>query len=222
MDSVGERKAKPVLVFDLDETLIASVNKYDEEIMAYRVTRIIINHKLLKIIHTAKEKEYLVLLLTNNENDKVTFDGVEGRFVDFAVGEITKAYNEKYKPVEHVFDKILTAEDSNARKYLKKRIDTHYKHNNGNIIRYYAKPVKSLEDVRSMLGYHVKGEDVYFFDDDSEHRLCRESNFVHITPPFNRKEDETDYSLLNSIDIHTGGKRYTRRRGSKKRKLKEL
>ena len=221
MEALGETKHKPVLVFDLDETLIASVNNYDEISMKYTLTSIIINHKLLKIIHKAKEKEYSILLLTNNKNDKIIFNGVEGRFIDISLAELTKAYNENYTPVTHLFDKILTAEIPVKRKYLKNRIDTHYKNKNGDILRYYAKPVKSLEDVRNMLGYRVKRGDVYFFDDDSEHKLCGESNFIHITPPFNGKEDQTNYSLVDTI-LQTGGKRYTRRRGSKKRKLKEL
>lgn len=223
---------KPVLVFDLDETLIASEKVYDTTIFAYRLTEIKVNEKLLEIIHMAKEKGWQVLLLTNNENARVIFEGVEGRFVDVSLAEITKAYTEKYGPVDHLFDHILTAErgrnsinNSNSvkRTYLKKRIEIHYKDKNGhNRIRYYAKPVKSLQDVRNMLGRDIKGSDVYFFDDDNEHQLCHESKFIHITPPFSGKgDDTTDYHLLNA----KGGRRTRRRRGrrgSKGRKLKEL
>ena len=227
---------KPVLVFDLDETLIASEKVYDTAIVAYRLTAIKVNEKLLDIIHTAKGKGWQVLLLTNNENAKVIFHEKEGRFVDVSLAELTRAYTETYGKVDHLFDKILTAErgrnsvdNSNSvkRTYLKKRIDIHYKDKNGhNRIRYYAKPVKSLQDVHNMLGYPVKGSEVYFFDDDNEHQLCHESNFIHITPPFSGKgDDATDYTLLNA---HAKGGRRTRRRrgrgrrGSKGRKLKEL
>jgi len=227
---------KPVLVFDLDETLIASEKVYDTTIFAYRLTAIKVNEKLLEIIHTAKGRGFPILLLTNNENAKVIFEGVEGRFIDVSIEELTKAYTEKYGPVDHLFDKILTAErgrnsinNSNSvkRTYLKKRIDIHYKDKNGqNRIRYYAKPVKSLQDVRNMLGRDIKGSDVYFFDDDNEHQLCYESKFIHITPPFSGKgDDATDYSLVNANA--KGGRRTRRRRGrgkrgSKGRKLKEL
>jgi hydroxymethylpyrimidine pyrophosphatase-like HAD family hydrolase len=225
---------KPVLVFDLDETLIASEKVYDTTIFAYRLTGIKVNEKLLEIIHTAKGRGWQVLLLTNNENAKVIFHGEERRFVDVSLAEITRAYTEKYGQVDHLFDKILTAErgrnsinNSNSvkRTYLKKRIDIHYKDKNGqNRIRYYAKPVKSLQDVRNMLGYPVEASDVYFFDDDNEHQLCHESKFIHITPPFSGKgDDATDYHLLNA----KGGKRTRRRRGRRgskgsRRKLKEL
>lgn len=229
---------KPVLVFDLDETLIASEKVYDTTIFAYRLTAIKVNETLLEIIHTAKGKGWQILLLTNNENAKVIFNGEEGRFVDISLAELTRAYTEKYDQVDHLFDKILTAErgrnsvnNSNSvkRTYLKKRIDIHYKDKNGhNRIRYYAKPVKSLQDVRNMLGRDIKGGDVYFFDDDNEHQLCHESKFIHITPPFSGKgDDTTDYSLLNANA--KGGKRTRRRKGKGKRgskgsrrKLKEL
>ena len=221
----------PVLVFDLDETLIATEKLYDTTIFAYRLTEIKVNEKLLEIIHTAKGKGWQILLLTNNENAKVIFHGEEGRFVDVSLAEITRVYTEKYGAVEHLFDKILTAErgrnsvnNSNSvkRTYLKKRIDIHYKDKNEqNRIRYYAKPVKSLQDVRNMLGRDIKGSDVYFFDDDNEHQLCHESKFIHITPPFGKGDDTTDYSLVTV----KGGRRTRRRRGrrgSKGRKLKEL
>ena len=225
--SLTEGSTKPVLVFDLDETLIASEKTYDDTMREYTISKIIVNDKMLDIIHNGKEKGYLVLLLTNNENGKVIFEGEEGRFVDVCLGELLKAYNEKYTPVEKLFDITLTAErDGNPTKrtYLKKRIDIYYKNKNGqNRIRYYAKPVKSLQDVRNMLGYNVKGGDVYFFDDDNKHQLCGESKFIHITPPFSGKGDETNYSLLNTIHIQTAGRRTRRkRRGSKGRKLKDI
>lgn len=202
--------------------------------MAYRLTEIKVNEKLLEIIHTAKGKGWQILLLTNNENAKVIFHGEEGRFVDVSLAEITRVYTEKYGAVEHLFDKILTAErgrnsvnNSNSvkRTYLKKRIDIHYKDKNGqNRARYYAKPVKSLQDVRSMLERDIKGSDVYFFDDDNEHQLCHESKFIHITPPFGKGDDTTDYSIVTAKGGRRTRRRRRGRRGSKgsKRKLKEL
>ena len=236
---------KPVLVFDLDETLIESEKVYDVSIPGYILTGIKVNKKLLEIIHTAKVKGCQVLLLTNNENAKVTFNEVEGRFVDISIAELTRVYNETYTPIVNLFDAILTAERSRhngnrlentsnsvKRTYLKNRIDIHYKDKNGkNQIRYYAKPVKSLKDVQSMLRSikdtrTLNPSDIYFFDDDSEHQLCRESNFIHITPPFGKGEDTTDYTAiekkLEEFSNAKGGRRTRRRRGSKGRKLKEL
>jgi histidinol phosphatase-like enzyme len=225
MDSLGKRR--PVLVFDLDETLIATPGRrYDASSETFILTDIIINDKLIQMIRNAKERGHIILLLTNNENAKVIFNGKQGKFVDIALEELTEAYNRNSSTVEKIFDKILTAEkvDSIKRKYLKKRIDLYYKNVNGqNNIRYYAKPVKSLEDIQHMLGYDVKGEDVYFFDDDNQHKLCNECNFIHITPPFGKGEDQTNYSILN----HARGGRKTRIRVPKKtrktrKKLKEL
>lgn len=228
---------KPVLVFDLDDTLISSEKVYDTTIFAYRLTAIKVNEKLLEIIHTAKGKGWQILLLTNNENAKVIFHGEERRFMDVSLAEIARVYTEKYGEVDHLFDHILTAEkpekgrnsvdntNSSKRTYLQEGIDTGRKNKKGDPI-YYYKPVKSLEDVRTMLGYPVKGSNVYFFDDDNGHQLCHESNFVHIKPKFGSgEEDKTVYPIIYA----KGGKRTRRRggrgkRGSKgsRRKLKEL
>lgn len=205
-----------ILVFDLDETLIATPGKlYDDSIKGFILTEIKVNHKLLDIIAEAKEKGNPILLLTNNENSPVIFKGERGKFIDVALDELNKAYSTKYGPVESIIDHILSAEKikSMKRTYLKKRVDLYFANISGNTRkRYYAKPVKSLEDVRRMLGMlgnDVKGEDVYFFDDDATHQLCKECNFIHITPPFGKSEE---------------GKGPIERRGSKqtRRKLKDL
>jgi len=226
-------RGSPVLVFDLDDTLISSEKVYDVSIRASRIASILVNYTLLEIIHNAKDNGWKVLLLTNNENSQVIFNEEKRGFIEVALAELTKAYNQKYTPVLNLFDHILTAEkrgnnaNGNKRTYLKKRIDSKYTDKNGIIhIRYYEKPVKSLEDVRHMLGYPVKGANVYFFDDDHEHQLCSESNFVHITPPFGKGKDETAYPIIYAM----GGRRTQRRcrgrgrRGPKgsRRKLKEL
>lgn len=208
-----------ILVFDLDETLIATPGKlYDDSIKGFILSEIKVNHTLLDIIAEAKKKGNPILLLTNNENSTVIYKGERGKFIDVALDELNKAYSTKYGPVESIIDRILSAEKikSMKRTYLKKRIDLYFANISGNTRkRYYAKPVKSLEDVRRMLGMlgmlgnNVKGEDVYFFDDDASHQLCKESNFIHITPPFGNSEE---------------GKGPRERRGSKqtRRKLKDL
>jgi len=202
-----------ILVFDLDETLIATPGKvYDDSIKGFILSEIKVNHPLLDIIAEAKKKGNPILLLTNNENSTVIYKGERGKFIDVALDELNKAYSTKYGPVESIIDRILSAEKikSMKRTYLKKRVDLYFANISGNTRkRYYAKPVKSLEDVRRMLGNNVKGEDVYFFDDDASHQLCRECNFIHITPPFGNSEE---------------GKAPRERRGSKqtRRKLKDL
>jgi hypothetical protein len=210
-----------ILAFDLDETLISSEVLYDSKYSGYILTKITVNEALLQVIYNAKNLGYLVLLLTNNNNAKVLFNGKEGKFIDIAIKELTDAYARKYKSDDPLFNRILTAEKikNMKRTYLKKRVDIQYKTINGKIhTEYYSKPVKSLKDVTNMLGYPVKGEDVYFFDDDSEHKLCKESNFIHITPPFGKGEDKTNFSLLRHINEEN---RPPKKRGQTRRKLKD-
>lgn len=210
-----------ILVFDLDETLIATPGKlYDKDIDGFILSEIKVNHKLLDTIGRSKEKGCQILLLTNNENPPVIFKGERGKFIDLALHELTKAYSKKYTATGAIFDCILSAEKvkSMKRTYLKKRIDIYYKNITGDTRRrYYAKPVKSLEDVRRMLGNDVKGEDVYFFDDDATHQLCTECNFIHITPPFgNSEEGEGKGPKAPKAPRARGGSKQTRR------KLKDL
>jgi hypothetical protein len=210
-----------ILVFDLDETLISSEVLYDSKYSGYILTKIAVNEPLLQLIHNAKHLGYLVLLLTNNNNAKVLFNGKEGKFIDIALKELTDAYSRNYRSDAPLFNKILTAEKIKdmKRTYLKRRIDIQYKTLNGKThTEYYSKPVKSLKDVTNMLGYPVKGDDVYFFDDDNEHKLCKESNFIHITPPFGKGEDKTNFSIISHIKEE---KRLPKKRRQTRRKLKD-
>lgn len=185
---------------------------------------IIVNHTLLGIIAKAKQKGNPILLLTNNENSTVIYNGKQGKFIDVALDELNKAYSTTYGPVKCIFDRILSAEKikSMKRTYLKKRVDLYFANISGSTRkRYYAKPVKSLDDVRSMIGT-VEGEDVYFFDDDDTHQLCKESNFIHITPPFGSGEDGE--LVVRMLAKGKGPKTQRAKGGSKqtRRKLKDL
>jgi len=178
---------KPVLVFDLDETLIAT------RLIGNVIEELHINTKLLHIIHEAKRKGALILLLTNNPNKPITYAGKEGNLVDIAVEELQKEYI-AYGSGK-IFDSILTAEGE--REFLPVK--------NG-----YRSPVKSIRDVAKMLGVQEKDLDtknLYFFDDLTTHELCKQSRFIHITPPFTGGEDTTNYSLLNDLLGAKGGRR---------------
>jgi len=75
---------KPVLVFDLDETLIAT------SVVGNGIEELRVNTRLLHIIHEAKEKGAIILLLTNNPNLQMYYRGEKGNFVDLAVEELQK------------------------------------------------------------------------------------------------------------------------------------
>jgi hypothetical protein len=191
---------KPVLVFDLDDTLIYTSVRDSSTIDA-----ITINIKLLSIIYKAKEMGCKILLLTNNRNGVYTYKEKEGRFVDIACSELLIAYHaieSTCKPrsrlTKRIFDRILTAEKTEERTYN------------------HETPVKSLVDVRHMLNIDgpIDTRKIFFFDDLATHELCKQSTFIQITPPFNVAYDETDYSPILSA---------LRRieRGTMKRKLKE-
>jgi hypothetical protein len=75
-----------ILVFDLDETLIATPGKlYDDRMNGFILKEIIVNHTLLGIIAKAKQKGNPILLLTNNENSTVIYNGKQGKFIDVAL-----------------------------------------------------------------------------------------------------------------------------------------
>jgi hypothetical protein len=190
---------KPVLVFDLDETLIAT------SVVGNGIEELRVNTRLLHIIHEAKEKGAIILLLTNNPNIQMYYRGEKGNFVDLAVEELQKEYIAYGN--EQIFDHILTAEGERELLPLK----------NG-----YRSPVKSIRDVAKMLGVQEKDLDtanIYFFDDLTTHELCRQSHFIHINPPFRLYDDRTDYTPLNSLFNRTkGGRRRTNRT---RRKLKD-
>ena len=145
---------------------------------------------LVSLIYRARQVGCKILLLTNNINAPHVYRGKQGKFVDHACEELTTAYNaidrackkRDAQPVKSIFDKILTAEDERRRKY-----NPPNEHN-------YASPVKSLLDVRAMIG-STEGE-IFFFDDINTHRLCKESTFIHIQPPYGRGKDKTRYTPI--------------------------
>lgn len=145
---------------------------------------------LVSLIYRARQVGCTILLLTNNINAPHVYRGKQGKFVDHACEELTTAYTaidrackkRDAQPVKSIFDKILTAEDERRRKY-----NPPNEHN-------YASPVKSLLDVRAMIG-STEGE-IFFFDDINTHRLCKESTFIHIQPPYGRGKDKTRYTPI--------------------------
>jgi hypothetical protein len=146
----------------------------------------------MSIIYRAKQVGCKILLLTNNINASHIYRGKEGKFVDHACEELAIAYNaigracnKKAVPVKTIFHKILTAEDERKRTYNPP--------NENN----YASPVKSLVDVRGMIG-GVEGE-IFFFDDIGTHKLCKESTFIHIQPPYGRGKDKTRYTPIVKV-----------------------
>ena len=177
-----------MLVFDLDETLITSLQ--DDQGNLYCIN---VNMNLISLIYRAKQVGCKILLLTNNINAPHIYKGKQGKFVDHACDELTTAYNAidracKKKdslPVKTIFDKILTAEDERRRTYNPP--------NENN----YASPVKSLVDVRGMIGPIEGG--IYFFDDLQIHKLCKESTFIHIQPPYGRGKDKTRYTPIVKV-----------------------
>jgi hypothetical protein len=202
-------RRKPVLVFDLDETLIYTSMDDRETIRS-----ICINMKLLSLIYRAKQVGCTILLLTNNPNAVYTYRGTKGKFVDIACDELLIAYNAigsscKRGKVSSIFDSILTAEKDKERTF-----NVPNKYN-------YASPVKSLTDVHHMLKGRPAG-DIYFFDDLRTHMLCKQSTFIHISPPFGTGHDATHYSpivkALEELEAVEGSDSRTRRQ---KRKLKE-
>jgi hypothetical protein len=198
-------RRKPVLVFDLDETLI-----YTSMDDRHTIRSLCINMKLLSLIYRAKQVACTILLLTNNPNAVYTYRGTKGKFVDIACAELLIAYNAigsscKRAPVSSIFDSILTAEREEERTF-----NTPNKHN-------YATPVKSLVDVHHMLKGRPAG-DIYFFDDLRTHMLCKQSTFIHITPPFGTGHDTTHYSpIVNALDALEAVKGYSKTRRQKKK-----
>lgn len=198
-------RRKPVLVFDLDETLIyTSMDDRDT------IRSICINMKLLSLIYRAKQVGCTILLLTNNPNSVYTYRGTKGKFVDTACAELLVAYNAiasacKRGEVTSIFDSILTAEKKEERTFNAPNKD------------HYASPVKSLTDVHHMLKGRREDGDIYFFDDLRTHILCKQSTFIHIQPPFGRGHDTTHYSpIVKALEAleRTSKKRTTKRKGS--------
>ena len=110
-----------VLVFDLDETLIATKKKYENG--KYDISDIQLNEKLFQIIFHAKSLNPdgpvavdAILLLTNNTNVPSEYRGLRMGFLDIIDLVVKQKYGEGF---DEIFDKIYTgtAEDMKKRGY---------------------------------------------------------------------------------------------------------
>ena len=216
----------PILVFDMDETLLSTVRDFFPETrdvpQHYVIHSVSVNMKLLSIIHRAiqlREKGYLcpILLLTNNDNTVCIYKNESKGFVDIGREEIRNAYNAIYSAWKgkELFDCIFTAES----KFFPPRTRLPMMND-------YRKPVKSMRDVKAMLRrcrVQTTGKlDVFFFDDDTTHKLSTEipsAQYIKIVPPYGEGKDRTNYRHIEArLSDLEGTKRETRKRG---RKLKE-
>ena len=104
-----------VLVFDLDETLIATKKKYENG--KYYISDIQLNDKLFQIIFHAKTlKPGLVdaiLLLTNNTNVPSEYGKIRMGFLDIIDLVVRKNYDEGF---DEIFDNIYTGRAGNMKK----------------------------------------------------------------------------------------------------------
>lgn len=222
----------PILVFDMDETLLSTVCEFFPETKElpkhYVIHSVSINMKLLSIIYRAiqlRKKGYVcpILLLTNNDNTICIYKKEIKGFVDIGREEIGKAYTTissankgaDHVDVQDIFDCIFTAES----KYFPPRTRLPMRND-------YRKPVKSMHDVKAMLRrckIKTTGKlDVFFFDDDTTHKLSTEipsTHYIKIVSPYGEGKDYTNYRPIEDrLSELEGGKRETRKRG---RKLKE-
>jgi hypothetical protein len=105
-----------VLVFDLDETLIATDKDYDKSKHEYTIKNISLNDKLFQIIFHAKTlKPGLVdaiLLLTNNTNVPSVYGGIRMGFLDIIDLVVTKKYLMGF---DKIFDNIYTGRAGNMK-----------------------------------------------------------------------------------------------------------
>jgi hypothetical protein len=224
----------PILVFDMDETLISSVAELIPESTHkpehFVIESISVNMKLVSILYRAielrkKGKVRAVFLLTNNNNISSEYKNETRNFVDIGCDEILQAYNaissackKKYHvDAKELFDYILTGDTPTRARLPPSKKDG------------YEKPVKSMDDVKEMMSrcnMGTKNMEVYFFDDDTTHMLKDQiprGNYIHIVPPYGEAKDKTDYSKIESRlteleDTHIS-KRITKK---SKSKLKEL
>jgi hypothetical protein len=238
----------PVLVFDMDETLIESTKTYTKETDTYNIKEIFFNERLLEIIRRAKslkEKRRIdaILLLTNNKNINCIYEGKEMKFLNL----VDFIYSERYKvPTDTflgLFDNIYTAEANNAKGRITRNYnfvpqDERFKSSatawSGNLnekFRYREK--KDIKTIKKMLEeLNISKDDlqdrIYFFDDEAIPHAIKEElegqkgAYITITPPFGKGEDKTDLEpieqKLKELESLKGG---TRRKKKKRTTLRK-
>jgi hypothetical protein len=206
-----------ILVWDLDKTLVSEYipKKANQTNASYLQNEwdITLNSSALQILKKANElkgeKVSAIFLLTNN-SDRL--------FIQKVIETIEKTLGTSY-----IFDLVYDALHENRIHQIK------------NLPKQFA--MKSMIDVQNMLkdvGYSISYDkllengkrNIFFMDDMNSHELVKQSNFIHITPPFNSdEEDKTDYSPLTSVlgmsikkNLLKGGQRKKRKTRTRTRK----
>ena len=239
----------PVLVFDMDETLIASKKTYDRATDRYNIQQIIFNERLLEIIRRAKvlkEKDKIdaILLLTNNKNIKCIFEEEERTFLDTVDYEYSRQTKNHIGAFFILFDNIYTAEP-NAEKGRITRNYNFVPQNNERFkpsatawsgkqnekFRYREK--KDIKTIKKMLDELEKSTEdlkkrIYFFDDETIPHAIKEelegqnAAYITITPPFGKGEDKTDLEPIEKkLNQLESSKGGTRRRKKKRTTLRK-
>lgn len=210
-----------VLVFDLDETLIATKKEYENG--KYYISDIQLNDKLFQIILHAKTlKPGLVdaiLLLTNNTNVPSVYGGKEGNFLDI----IESVVKDKYHMIfNEIFDNIYTGKREEVNSGKRKTELVEYRgfgepiYEESNIEKKFPKGkrlIKDIDTVASMLSHiGFSTEDlknrIIFFDDEPRPHMLKEQleghggKYITIVPQF-RKEGE-DKTHLSQVYLALG------------------
>lgn len=236
----------PILVFDLDETLIRSEKSYKEG--KYDIKSIIFNDRLLQLIKRAiilrgKGKIDAILLLTNNTNVSSIYNGTNDTFLNI----VNMRLQEDYKMnMSDVFDVIYSAERGEPRGIKSRNYNfipfrpygtRVYSSAWSGTAEYNYRPRKDINTIKRMLSeIHNRNispdrlEDrIFFFDDETIPHVLKDEleshdgKYIQVTPPFGKGEDTTDLqsieTILTSLEKETkGGKRYKRNKTHKKRK----
>jgi len=233
----------PVLVFDMDETLISSKKEYNKETRKYSITEIKFNDALFKIIGRAmalreRGKVDAILLLTNNTNVRSSYMGNDIKFIEL-VNSLCKATYEK--EFEEIFDNIYTAERNSpkgriARNYNfvpqeKNRESSAWSGTENDKYRYREKKdIKTIATMLSEIGKSTENlqDRIYFFDDERiPHALKEEleghqGKYITIEPPFGKGADKTDLmpilDKLSELEPKGGTRKRRRNKRNTRRK----
>ncbi|NBT47735.1 MAG: hypothetical protein EBT07_07935 [Actinobacteria bacterium] len=231
-----------VLVFDLDETLIATTKTYKDG--KYYIDDIKLNEKLFQIIFHAKSLNPdgpvavdAILLLTNNTNVPSEYRGLRMGFLDIIDLVVKQKYGEGF---DEIFDKIYTGkrEEVNSGKRTTELVEFRGFgepiYEASNIKKEFPKGkrlVKDIETVAKILREKAHSTEnledrIIFFDDEKiVHKIKGEleghgGKYITIVPPFGKGEDKTVlspvYDALRMPNQAKGGAR--RRRTARKKK----
>lgn len=218
---------KPIIISDLDETIISRVALPNDEI------HLNINMKMLDIFHRAmvlrkKNRVDAILLLTNNTNLPVKSNGVQQYFLDLVNDRLVEEYNKAYAPdhintMNDIFDMIYTAQLNvprgirnrtyNIVKSLPKKGYAAVNYAPGpNMSGLRFRAAKNIDIVKKMIkniprqiSLENLEQRIYFFDDELiEHVIKAEleskgGSYITITPPFDEGEDKTDFTPIYTV-----------------------